>query len=255
MGVYLRRIRDCARTNPKPHNLTQGAPAGQHGSYPCLTSCNSTPCNHFGVCPPLRRARLASAAIHPSPSQPVRAAHPNITNVTMARPSSYKPEFAKQAEKLCLLGATDIEMADFFEVALSTISKWKHDYPEFSEALKAGKALADERVERSLYQKAVGYTFEAVKIFMPAGADGPVYAPYREHVPPDTTACIFWLKNRRQQQWRDVHKHEHGRPGEFDEMNADQLRDHVRREAEALGVGMPDIADQGGSGEGRSKPH
>lgn len=54
-----------------------------------------------------------------------------------------------------------------------------------------------------MYHKAVGYSYDTTKIFMPAGAKEPVYAPYREHVPPDTTACIFWLKNRRPAQWRD----------------------------------------------------
>jgi L-alanine-DL-glutamate epimerase-like enolase superfamily enzyme len=51
-------------------------------------------------------------------------------------------------------------------------------------------------VERSLYERANGYTYDAVKIFMPAGAKKPVYAPYVEHMPRDVTAGIFWLKNR-----------------------------------------------------------
>jgi hypothetical protein len=61
----------------------------------------------------------------------------------------------------------------------------------FGGALKLGKKEANERVERSLYQRAVGYHYDAVKIFMPAGASKPVYAPYVEHVPRDTTAGIF----------------------------------------------------------------
>lgn len=125
------------------------------------------------------------------------------------RPSSYLPEYATQAEKLCLLGATDVEIADFFEIAVSTFYKWKHEHSEFSEAIKGGKEVADDRVERSLFHKAVGYKFDAVKIFMPANAVAPVYAPYREHVPPDTTAMIFWLKNRRPEAWRDKREHEH----------------------------------------------
>jgi hypothetical protein len=50
----------------------------------------------------------------------------------------------------------------------------------------------------------VGYTYPAVKIFMPAGAKKPIYAPYEEHVPPDVTAGIFWSKNRRPDKWRDT---------------------------------------------------
>lgn len=129
----------------------------------------------------------------------------------MGRPTDYKPEFCQEAIKLCENGATDSELADFFEVSDRTLYRWKAQFPEFSQALKSGKAVADERVERSLYHKAVGYSHGAVKIFMPAGAREPVYAKYREHVPPDTTAAIFWLKNRRADNWRDKsevhHKH------------------------------------------------
>jgi hypothetical protein len=64
-------------------------------------------------------------------------------------------------------------------------------------------------VERSLYERAVGYNYEATKIFMPAGREKPVYAPYVEHVPPDVTAGIFFLKNRDPQHWRDAQQLEH----------------------------------------------
>lgn len=125
------------------------------------------------------------------------------------RPSSYSPGYVKQAEKLAALGATDIEIADFFDVDVRTIYRWKHDHDEFCQALNVGKTKADERVINSLYQKAIGYEQEAVKIFMPAGADAPVYAPYREKIAPDTTAAIFWLKNRQPEQWRDKQTVEH----------------------------------------------
>lgn len=119
------------------------------------------------------------------------------------RPSSYKPGFAEQAAKLCALGATDAELADFFKVSTVTIWRWQSAHLEFCNALKRGKEAADERVERSLYGRAMGYTYDAVKIFMPGGSAEPVYAPFQEHVPPDVTACIFWLKNRRADLWRD----------------------------------------------------
>lgn len=126
------------------------------------------------------------------------------------RPSAYDPELMpEQAKKLCMLGATDEEIGDFFGVDVRTIYRWKLKHDEFCQALKAGKDAADERVERSLYQKAIGYRQHAVKIFMPAGKDDPVYAPYVEHMAPDTTAAIFWLKNRRSAEWRDKHEHEH----------------------------------------------
>lgn len=123
--------------------------------------------------------------------------------MTAGRPSSYKDEYSTQAEKLCLLGATDREIADFFGVDVRTIYRWKADNEKFCQALKTGKSVADERVERSLYQRAIGYEQEEVKIFMPSGADSPVYAPFTAKIAPDTTAAIFWLKNRRSAEWRD----------------------------------------------------
>jgi hypothetical protein len=131
----------------------------------------------------------------------------------IGRPSSFKPEYCQQATELCLSGATDAELANTFDVAVSTIYKWKHDYPEFSEALKAGKEHADERVVRSLYHKAVGYTFDSEKVFQFQGQI--IRAETKEHVPPDTTAGIFWLKNRRPEAWRERQQHEHtGKDGE-----------------------------------------
>lgn len=129
----------------------------------------------------------------------------------MARPTDFQDKFCEEARKLCEGGATDLEVANVLEIHVATLYRWKAKFPQFCEALKAGKSAADERVELSLYHKAIGYKHEAVKIFMPAGAAAPVYAPYIEHVPPDTTAAIFWLKNRRPEQWRDktevLHRH------------------------------------------------
>lgn len=119
------------------------------------------------------------------------------------RPTKYKPEFDEQARKLCLLGATDQEIADFFDVDVRSIYRWKAEHDGFCQSLSAGKEVADERVRRSLYQRAVGYEQEEVKIFMPANAAAPVYAPYRAKIAPDTTAAIFWLKNRDPENWRD----------------------------------------------------
>jgi hypothetical protein len=76
-------------------------------------------------------------------------------------------------------------------------------------ANKRDRATASFRVERSLYSRAVGYNYEAVKIFMPANRSKPVYAKYIEHVPPDVTAGIFWMKNRDPQNWRDTQQTEH----------------------------------------------
>lgn len=124
------------------------------------------------------------------------------------RPSPYKPEFAEQAAKLCELGATDYELAKFFNVCTRTVQRWRIEHEEFCRAVIAGKDAADERVERSLYNRAVGYTFESEKVFQFQGAI--VRAATEEHVPPDPGAAMNWLKNRRADKWRDKQDHEHG---------------------------------------------
>jgi hypothetical protein len=117
------------------------------------------------------------------------------------RPTKFKPEFVELARKLAQLGATDRDVADFFEVDERTLYRWKHEREDFCQALKVGKGAADDRVEQSLYRRAVGYTHDDTHF---SSYEGVVTAtPYVKHLPPDTTAAIFWLKNRRPAEWRD----------------------------------------------------
>lgn len=135
--------------------------------------------------------------------------------MTAGRPAEYRDEYAGQAAKLCNLGATDDELADFFEVHRSTIYRWKHDHPEFCDAVKVGKAVADERVIRSLYQKATGYNVteqQAVKVKLEQFREGVEVVEVEKHMPADTTAAIFWVKNRRPEEWRDKTIVEHDVP-------------------------------------------
>lgn len=125
----------------------------------------------------------------------------------MGRPTKYKKEYAEQAYKLCLLGATDKDMADFFEVTESTLNLWKKNHKEFSESLKSGKILADSVIASKLYHRAKGYDHPEDKIFNDNGS--PLVVPTTKHYPPDTTAAIFWLKNRQPRQWRDKQELEH----------------------------------------------
>jgi DNA-binding XRE family transcriptional regulator len=118
------------------------------------------------------------------------------------RPTEYKEEYNEQVVKLCRLGATDKEIADFFDVTEQTINNWKSEHPLFFESIKKGKVLADAEVADKLFKRATGYSHDAVKIFPDGGKDekgnkAPLIVPYVEHYPPDTVAAIFWLKNRR----------------------------------------------------------
>lgn len=122
------------------------------------------------------------------------------------RPTDYRPQYAAQTSKLCALGATDVELANFFEVNVSTIYLWSVRHKDFSEAKKLGKEQSDDRVEQSLYKRAMGYEHDEVDIRTVSSGPGMaeiVQTPIRKHYPPDTTAMIFWLKNRRREQWRD----------------------------------------------------
>jgi transposase-like protein len=119
----------------------------------------------------------------------------------IGRPTLYQPEFAAKARELCEQGATDQELADFFEVSARTLYRWKNSHPDFCQALKASKEPADERVERSLFERATGYERDEMDIRVVGGKI--VQTTVRKFYPPDTTAAIFWLKNRRPDLWRD----------------------------------------------------
>lgn len=142
-----------------------------------------------------------------------------MDDIERGRPTDYRPEFAVQAEKLCLLGATDAEIADFFDVSPRTIYRWKLIHEDFCQAIKSGKEFADERVERGLFQRATGYGYveqQAFKVKTVKYDNGKRVQETEEirvvdvekQAPPDTPAGIFWLKNRRKGEWRD--KIEHG---------------------------------------------
>lgn len=125
------------------------------------------------------------------------------------RPTKFDPKMLTQVRKLCLLGATNTAIANFFEVSVDTIAEWMNTHPEFSEAVKSGKEELDSQVVRSLYQRAVGYSHDAVKIFCDTKTGTETVVPYVEHYPPDPTSMIFWLKNRQRADWRDRQEVEH----------------------------------------------
>lgn len=119
----------------------------------------------------------------------------------MGRPSKWNPAFTEQVRKLCLLGATIPEIADFFEVNPDTIHEWMKTHSDFSEAIKAGRAIADSNVANRLYQRAMGFEHDSEEI--KTVGSRVVRVPVRKIYPPDTVAAIFWLKNRQKDKWRD----------------------------------------------------
>lgn len=125
--------------------------------------------------------------------------------VRMPSPSPllrYKPEYVEQARKLFSKGWTDIEVAEFFDICRETLRLWRIKYPEFCEASKLGKDGPDDRVEASLYQRAVGYEIRGEKVAFDKNGNT-LRAEIVEHIPPDPKAAFIWLKNRRRDQWAD----------------------------------------------------
>ncbi|AUM58671.1 putative terminase small subunit [Plesiomonas phage phiP4-7] len=122
------------------------------------------------------------------------------------RPTKYQKAYDEQARKLCLLGYTNEKLADFFNVAVSTIHEWRHEHQSFSDALKAGKEGADAELALTLYERAKG----GKRIVKQKVADGAI-VDLEEELPPDTTAIIFWLKNRQPKLWRNNPEQEESR--------------------------------------------
>ena len=118
---------------------------------------------------------------------------------TAGRPTLYKPDYDDQAHNHCLLGATNAGLADLFDVGQRTIDRWIADIPSFAKAVRDGRAIADGRVARSLYERAVGYQHTVERILFHRGEEKRITSTVQH--PPDTQACIFWLRNRQRDLW------------------------------------------------------
>jgi hypothetical protein len=108
------------------------------------------------------------------------------------------------------------------------------EYPHFARAFRLGKEMADVRVERSLYERAVGYSYEAQKAVVTR--HGQEILRWREHLPPDVTAALAYLRNRRPDRWRDTIKHEHSRSPYDGIESAAELRALLQEQARRLGL-------------------
>lgn len=129
----------------------------------------------------------------------------------IGRPTKYKPEYCDQAKKLALLGLTDVEMAEFFEICEDTLYEWKNVHPEFSEAAGAGKIKADAEIAHSLYDRAKGARWTEQAAFKVRNQLQPgvfteevQIVELQKAAPPDTQAASLWLRNRRPKSWRDT---------------------------------------------------
>lgn len=111
-------------------------------------------------------------------------------------------------------GLTDEQLAAKIGITATTLYDWKNKYPVISEALKRGKEVVDVEVENALLKRAMGYEYTETRT---EKADGTVKIIVMQKImPPDTTAQIFWLKNRRPAVWRDKQQVEHSTDKPFE---------------------------------------
>lgn len=174
-----------------------------------------------------------------------------ITRDRRGRPDEYSSDYARMAQVHCKLGATDDDLADLFEVSTQTIRKWIARHKDFAEAVKTGQLeVFGPRVVRSLAQRAIGYAVDTVEAKVMR--DGSIIRySVRKHYPPDVTACIFWLKNRDPENWRDVQDHilKHQN---LDKLTSRELLDEIRREAAELGI-LPQALPRANANGGQSR--
>lgn len=123
------------------------------------------------------------------------------TKSALANGVTFKPEFIPQARMLFRKGWTDREVAEFFGVHEETIRNWSAACPEFGRARADAKDVADERVERALYERALGYEIATEKVFHTKDT-GIVRAMTKTHIPAEVAAARYWLENRNRSKWR-----------------------------------------------------
>lgn len=113
-----------------------------------------------------------------------------------------KPEGLLKLEGWARDGLTDEQIAKNIGISRETLNQWKNKYSDISDALKKGKEIVDREVENALLKRALGYDYEEVSEKYEGGVLTEKKITKR-HVVPDTTAQIFWLKNRKPDDWRD----------------------------------------------------
>lgn len=115
--------------------------------------------------------------------------------------NKYRPEYAEQTYKLCLLSATDQDIAGFFNVSRDTIKNWSKQHPDFDSARREGKLVADAEVASRLYKRATGCIVKKQKVL----SNGDIIE-YTEELPPETRAIEYWLGCRQRDLWSKSQK-------------------------------------------------
>ena len=123
-----------------------------------------------------------------------------------------EPDNLLRIEAWCRDGLTEEDIAKKIGITRTTLSVWKNSFPALVDALKRGKEVVDILVENALYKRAMGYEFTETKETSYKDGEGKLFKRVEKFVKkmaPDVTAQIFWLKNRKREEWRDAQKKEH----------------------------------------------
>ena len=120
------------------------------------------------------------------------------------------PEGLLKIEGWARDGLTDEQIAHNIGIRRETLYSWKKDHPNINNALKEGKEVVDRQVENAMLKNALGFEYEETKtiIEMVDGEKKQRVEKIKKYQPPNTTAQIFWLKNRKRTEWRDRHETE-----------------------------------------------
>lgn len=145
------------------------------------------------------------------------------------------PEGLLKLESWARDGLIDEQIAENIGINPATLYDWKKKYPEISEALKRGKEVVDIEVENALLKRALGYEYTETKTeeYIVEGVPVKRVTKTVKEVIPDTTAQIFWLKNRKPGQWRDKQDIEHSGAVNvrkvYDEMSEEELKELAKK--------------------------
>lgn len=152
------------------------------------------------------------------------------------RKSAYDTKIKPRLEEIkawAKNGHTDEDMMEALGISRETFYKYKRDKADFIDALKVNKEIADQTVESSLYLRANGFTYDEVTTTIKemGGQEITETKTVKKRVLPDVTACIFWLKNRKPEQWRDKQEIDNKHSGSVTsfnvQVNSKETKDNI----------------------------
>lgn len=206
---------------------------------------------------PKKRAKRARSEKHARAAERIAALPRNKSLVVVpppeepkdrwGRPTKFRPEYVAIVRILCEEGFTDREIAEELEINRATLYEWKRRHPELAAVLKIGKQLADDRVDRTAYELAVGYTTtvtETLKLRDQYGNEKLVTHTREVTIPPDKDMVKWWQKNRDPENWKDkTEQHVSGKV-EHELLTVEQMRERVQHKLEDLRRRQRGVDDQ-----------